>query len=641
MRIPFFVVFFVSILNRFKWIKCGSKFRLAFLLCFGIQFVQAQDRPNVVWIVTEDNSKHYLKLYDEQGAAMPTVERLAKKGIVFNNAFSQAPVCSVARSTIISGCYAPRVGAQYHRTMKKVPMPDGLRMFPYYLRQAGYYTTNNSKEDYNFIKGDGVWDQSSNTATYRDRKAEQPFFHVQNFGITHEGRLHFKESEMQQNKTSTDPEKMTPHPYHPNTSTFRYTQSLYHDLHQRADQAMDRFLQQLEEDGLLEDTFIFYYGDHGGVLPGSKGYIYERGVHVPMVVYIPEKWKHLVPVERGSRVDGFVQFIDLGPTVLNLAGVDIPEEMDGRPFLGDGLSKKELQSRNSTFSYADRFDEKYDLVRSVRVGKYKYIRNYQPFNFDGLYNFYRYRMLAYKEWLQRYKEGKLNAAQRQFFEPRLPEALYNVEKDPYEIDNLVARKKKKGKLRKMRKTLQQQVKSLPDLSFYPEPYLLQTAWDNPADFGQQNKIEIARLIDIADLSLMSFKNAREGVEEALNSSSPWERYWGLIVCSSFGEEASIFYDKARDLAKADEENLVKVRAAEFLGLTQAENPVARLTDCLKKAETHAEANLILNTIVLLQDLHQDYKFELTEDMVAPQWLKERNSLVKERLTYLGVDFGAD
>lgn len=599
--------------------------------------LQGQDRPNILWIVTEDNSKHYLRMYDEGGVSMPAVEGLAKDGIIFNNAFSQGPVCSVARSTLISGTHAPRVGAQYHRTMRKAPMPVGLEMFPYYLREAGYYTTNNSKEDYNFIRGDSVWDASSNKASYKNRKEGQPFFHVQNFGITHEGRLHFSEKQMQGNQTNTSTASMVPHPYHPDTDIFRYTQSLYHDLHQRADQAIALFLKELEADGLMDDTFVFYYGDHGGVLPGSKGYIFERGVHVPLVVYVPAKWKHLVPVQRGSRIDGFVQFVDFGPTVLHLAGVEIPDEMDGSAFLGKGITKKALNDRNLAFCYADRFDEKYDLVRSVRVGKYKYMRNYQPFNYDGLHNFYRYRMLAYQEWLQLYKEKKLNAAQRQFFEPRLPEALYNIKKDPFETNNLVARGVRKKILRKMRKILQEQVKSMPDLSFFPEPYLLEMAWDNPVAFGQQNKGSISNLIDIADLSIISFEGARGGIEQALNAADPWERYWGLIVCSSFGKEASVFYDKARELASSDEENLVRMRAAEFLGLAQAENPVSRLTDCLKMAKTHAEANLILNSIVLLQDIDQGYVFELEEEMVNPKWLQEKNSLVRERLNYLGLD----
>jgi arylsulfatase A-like enzyme len=354
------------------------------------------EKPNIVWLVSEDNSKHFLKLYEEGGASMPNVEALAEKGIVFNNAFSNAPVCSVARSTIISGCYAPRVGSQYHRRMELAPMPNGLKMFPEYLREAGYYTSNNSKEDYNFIKSDSVWDESSKDATYKNRKSGQPFFHVQNFGTTHEGQLHFTKAQMDSTETETPQKNVPVFPYHPDTPLYRFTNAYYRDLHQKVDTQIGEFIKHLEEEGLMENTIVFYYGDHGGVLPRSKGYIYESGLSVPMVVYVPEKWKHLATTKMGSRTDTFVQFIDLAPTVLNLAGVEIPEQIDGKAFLGKTVTNENLNNRNTTFGYADRFDEKYDLVRSFRKGKYKYIRNYQPFNVDALFNFYRYKMLDYK-----------------------------------------------------------------------------------------------------------------------------------------------------------------------------------------------------------------------------------------------------
>ena len=159
---------------------------------------------------------------------MPRIEKLAERGLVFQNAFSNAPVCSVARSTLISGSYAPRIGAQYHRRAALAPMPDGVRMFPHYLREAGYYTTNNSKTDYN-LNDKGMWDESSNKATYRNRKSGQPFFHVQNFGATHEGQLHFSKESMANDRTITDPNSITVFPYHPNTPTFRYTYARYQD----------------------------------------------------------------------------------------------------------------------------------------------------------------------------------------------------------------------------------------------------------------------------------------------------------------------------------------------------------------------------------------------------------------------------
>ena len=454
----------------------------------------AADRPNIVWIVSEDNSKHWLRLYEEGGAAMPNIEKLAENGLVFQNAFSNAPVCSVARSTLITGSYAPRIAAQYHRRGAMAPMPEGLRMFPHYLREAGYYTTNNSKTDYN-LSDKGMWDESSNKATYRNRGFEQPFFHVQNFGRTHEGQLHFTEEFMEENATETDPHAIKVFPYHPDTPVFRYTYAKFQDHHIETDAQMGGFLARLKDDGVADDTIVFYYGDHGGVLPRGKGYAYESGLNVPLVVYAPEKWRHLLPVNAGKSVDGFVSFIDFGPTVLNLAGVDVPETMDGKPFLGEGVTARDLDRRDEAFGYADRFDEKYDLVRTFRKGKYKYIRNYQPFNFDGLFNDYRYKMLAYREWSAMYQAGELNAVQSQFFEPREAEALYDIEKDPHETNNLADDPKSASVLRDLRQRLTNQVKEISDLSFLPEPAMLSEALSNPVQFGRENQDRIGKLVD--------------------------------------------------------------------------------------------------------------------------------------------------
>ena len=598
----------------------------------GLNALAKADRPNMVWLVSEDNSAEWLKLYNKNGAAMPNIEKLAKQGLVFNHAFSCAPVCSVARSTIISGCYAPRLGAEYHRKQKTVPMPDGLKMFPYYLRQAGYHTTNCAKEDYNFDPADkqGVWDISSGKATYRKRKPGQPFFHVQNYATTHEGSLHFKNRSQE---PITDPDSIKVFPYHPDTELFRYTYARYLDNHMKVDAQMGRFIQGLEEEGLMDDTFIFYYGDHGGVLPRGKGYAYNNGLQVPMVVYIPKNWKHLVPAKAGSRIDGFVEFVDLSATVLNLAGIEIPEGIDGEPFLGKGISLDELNARDSTFGYADRFDEKYDFVRTLRKGRFKYMRNYQPFNFDGLHNFYRYRMLAYQEWRDMYHAGELNAAQRQFFEPRPAETLYDVENDPHEIHNLAGDPAYSKKLIELRGLLQKQVKSMPDLSFYPEPVFLAEGGDNPVAFGQEKKQAIARMVEIADLSLAAFPEAKQRISRALASKNPWERYWGLITCSSFGTQAAPFYGTAKDIAASDGERLVRVRAAEFLGLVGEADPRPVFMEVLRQVSDAVEANLILNSAALLETAKPGYDFELDEFKSA-EWATGKRSLSMHRLEYL-------
>lgn len=593
----------------------------------------AADRPNIVWMVSEDNSKHWLRLYEEGGAAMPNIEKLAENGLVFQNAFSNAPVCSVARSTLITGSYAPRIAAQYHRRAAMAPMPEGLRMFPHYLREAGYYTTNNSKTDYN-LSDKGMWDESSNKATYRNRDSEQPFFHVQNFGRTHEGQLHFTEEFMEENATETDPHGIKVFPYHPDTPVFRYTYAKFQDHHIETDAQMGEFLARLKDDGVADDTIVFYYGDHGGVLPRGKGYAYESGLNVPLVVHAPEKWRHLLPVNAGRSVDGFVSFIDFGPTVLNLAGVDVPETMDGMPFLGEGVTARDLIRRDEAFGYADRFDEKYDLVRTFRKGKYKYIRNYQPFNFDGLFNDYRYKMLAYREWYAMYQAGELNAVQSQFFEPREAEALYDIEKDPHETNNLADDPKSASVLRDLRQRLTKQVKEISDLSFLPEPAMLSEALSNPVQFGRENQDRIGKLVDTANLSLLPFAKAKSGIAKAFKSNDPWVRYWGAIVCSSFGKEASSFSETAKNLVKNDGDNLVRVRAAEFLALIGAVKPQKAIYLSLKNAESEVEANLILNTVTLLQDGQPGYKFNINPGIFPKEWRSNLRGNVSRRLAYL-------
>ena len=304
-------------------------------LLLSFNSLDAADLPNFVWLTSEDNSVHFSRIYSEAGISMPAIEGLAEHGLIFEHAFSNAPVCSVARTTLLAGAYAPRIGAQYHRRSKLVPMPDNGRMYPWYLQQAGYYTSNNSKTDYNVVTHGG-WDDSSPNAIWRNRQAGQPFLHVQNTALTHESSLHFSREEMEMTANKTTSESVTLFPYFPDTPTFRYTHARYLDNHLRVDNYFADYIAMLEEDGVLNDTFIFYFGDHGGVLPRGKGYAYENGLHVPLVIYVPKNWKHLVDADYGSRIEGFVSFIDFAPTILNLAGIDIPPHMDGRPFSAPG-----------------------------------------------------------------------------------------------------------------------------------------------------------------------------------------------------------------------------------------------------------------------------------------------------------------
>ena len=604
---------------------------LTLLVIMIFQACKPEAKPNFVWIISEDNSTHYMELFDPNGIATPNIERMAEKGITFTRAFSNAPVCSVARSTLESSCFGPRTGTQFHRKSTLVPMPDGVEMFPAYLRKAGYYTTNNSKEDYNYAKGDGVWDESSKNADWRNRKPGQAFFHKESHGVSHESQLHFKAELMATYTPVTDPASVQLFPEHPDTELFRFTSAYYRDKILGVDSIVGDVMKKLEEDGLLESTFIFYFGDHGGVLPGSKGYLYESGLHVPLVVRIPEKFRHLVNLSPGSESQGFVSFVDFGPTVLELAGIDNPAGIDGIPFLGAEISTNGLNQRDVVFGYADRFDEKYDLVRSVRKGRLKYIRNYQPFNFDGLQNNYRYKSLAYQQWRDMYLSGKLNAVQSRFFEPREPEALYDLENDPYETRNLAGNPEYGEHLDEMRTLLSGWVKGMPDLSFFPESVLSERAFGNPVQFGQEQRSEIARLVDLADLSLLPYMEARQGITLALESEDPVVVYWGLIVCSCFGNEAKEFYGAAKGLCE-DDNLLVRTRAAEFLGLTRMMNPSGVILQALEESNNALEGLLILNSLVMLRDGKPGYDFNVSHLKLSPEVAED--PLVQQRMDYL-------
>jgi arylsulfatase A-like enzyme len=600
-----------------------------FIILFSIMkmavWANAAQQPNFVWIISEDNSIHYLDHFFPGGADTPNIKKMAKHGITYDNAFSNAPVCSVARSTLISGCYAPRIGTQYHRKNSMAPMPEGVRMFPSYLRDKGYYTTNRSKTDYNAVPGKGVWDESSGKAHWRKRNEGQPFFHKASYATSHESSLHFTDRAMKSQPTKHDPDSVRLAPYHPDTPTFRYTHARYLDNLVKIDDIVGKVIDELERDNLLEETFVFYFGDHGGVLPRSKGYAYESGLHVPLVVRVPKNFSHLVKFESGHREKGFVEFVDFGPTILNLAGAEIPDGINGRPFLGQGA-----RTRNYTFNYADRFDEKYDFVRWMRKGKYSYQRNFQPFNFDALQNDYRYRQLAFEEWRQLYQKGKLNAVQRQFFETRPAEALYDVEVDPHETRNLASDPSYTKVLDEMRELMSSELREINDLSFFPEPIMLKEAMKNPVKYGKGKSDHINKLVGIADLQLRPYKEVQDQIKEALISDDSWSRYWGCIVASSHRKITSEQVRLIAKIADNDMEPLVRCRAAEFLGLTGEKDPRPAIKKALKMSTMAVETNLILNTAVLLHDGPSGFKF----NELSMEDVNHEGRYVEARVAYL-------
>lgn len=568
-------------------------------------------RPNFVFLVSEDNSTHYLRLYGAQHGQTPHIDRLAREGLVFEHAFSCSPVCSVARSTLATGLYAPRGGFQYHRKAKPANLPKEFLPWSAALKEAGYYTTNRRKTDYNFVFPiQRLWHASSNRASWRNRPTQStPFFHMQSFGQSHESSLHFRRAQMA-TPTHVKPEDVTLAPYHPDTPTFRYTHARYFDRMSVIDKQVGQVINQLRQDKLLEDTFVFYFGDHGGVLPRSKGYAYDTGLHVPLVIRVPRNFRHLVDHNPGARLAGFVSFVDFGPTVLHLAGVDRDRRLDGRPFLGPDVSASELASRDIAFGHADRFDEKYDHVRTLRKGRFSYIRNYQGYYPDGLHNNYRYRMLAFAEWRELHRQGKLNEIQQQFFQPRPAEQLFDLDEDPHQVHNLAADKAHRTTLLEMRTRLTAFVTAINDLSLYPESHQVAEALSDPIAFGESHHDEIVRLHEIADLALAPRQVASEQLSKHMSSSNPWQRYWACQALAMHPAAARTLKPQIQK-ATRDSHLLVRLRAAECLVTAGLGDPRPTLYDVLNESRSESAALLALNSLVFIRD-HRRLALDATQ-----------------------------
>lgn len=567
---------------------------------------------------------------------MPNLEELAANGVIFGNAFSNAPVCSTARSTLATGVFGPRMGNIAHRAYEKVSLPQGLKPVSQLLGDAGYYTSNRSKEDYNFLKPEGIWDDSSVSAHWRNRKPGQPFYHVQSFQVTHEANMQFPAEDVRTELTQHDPAGLEIPTVLPDTATTRYAHARYLDLHVELDRQLGDVVDQLRADGLWDSTFVFYFGDHGGVLPGSKGYINERGLQIPLIIHIPDRFEHLVAAElrgnRGRTIGGFVNFVDFAPTLLALAGLPAEAEHDGRAFIGPDVDAGELADRDVSFSHANRFGEKFGHQRAVRKGEFKYVRNYFPQQPDSLPNAYRTKQAAYQEWLRLYREGNLTKAQVAFFEPRPAEALYDLANDPWETRNLASEPDYNGVLLDLRRRLREELERLPDLGFYPESWLIHQAFPNAASWGQAHKAEVGQLIRVADTQIRPFDEVSEALRDHVGSSNEWVRYWAWISLSGFGIEAQEFLPIARHTLTNDSNLLVRARALEFLSLASDLDPVHPMLNLVAESDDHMVTLEMLNIAALLR-LREGYRFDVPD---RPELLEREDTtaMFRDRRAFL-------
>jgi arylsulfatase A-like enzyme len=392
------------------------------------------DRPNILWISFEDTNPFY-GCYGDPVARTPNLDRLAAAGCRWTHAFSTTGVCAPSRSAIITGMYPTSIGTHHMRTAHTHPatpelptpysavLPHYVKCFTEYLRAAGYYCTNNAKTDYQFEPPLTAWDELSTKAHWRNRpNPQQPFFAVFNPTRTHESGM-WPNHEL---KLAFDPAAIELPPYFPDTPKVREAMARMYTNIEHSDRYLGELLQQLAEDGLAENTIVFHWSDHGP-LPRGKRWPYDSGLHVPLIVRWPGQ------LEADSVSKQLISTIDLGPTVLSLAGVPIPAHMQGRAFLGPQAALP----REYIYASRDRYDESYDMVRAVRDHRFKYIRNYHPELPYLLWIPYGNRHPILQEMWRLYLAGELTGPQLLMFQPNRPvEELYDTETDPYEIHNL-------------------------------------------------------------------------------------------------------------------------------------------------------------------------------------------------------------
>jgi len=484
----------------------------------------AATRPNIVWIVCEDMSPH-LGSYGEKVAKTPVLDQLAKESVRYTQAYSTAGVCAPSRSALITGNYQTSIGGHNMRTLGfsasatndyppgltpySALIPAGVKCFPEYLRMAGYYCTNNAKQDYQFEAPVTAWDESSKKGHWRNRPDKnQPFFSVFNLEVTHESQVWVRDKE----PLFVDPKSVEVPPYYPDDSLSRHVIARFLSNVMVMDKQVGELIQQLKDDGLYDNTILFFYSDHGDGLPFVKRELYQRGLKVPLLIKAPF-------LAKGTTDAQLVSFVDFGPSVLSVAGVPIPKNMQGQAFLG---AQKAKAQRKYIYAARDRMDSEYDRVRAVSDGRFKYLRNYMPEK--PYYQDIKYRLqnplmphiLALK------KEGKLNEAQMYWFRTtKAKEELFDTQNDPYEFVNLASKPAYAAKLAELRKKHEEWMNRYGDLGAINEVDLLKKWWNGQATPPVTEKAIVDRTNGLVKLSCPT---AGASIGFRKKAKGPWQVY---------------------------------------------------------------------------------------------------------------------
>jgi arylsulfatase A-like enzyme len=424
-------------------------------------------RPNLVWIFVDDMSAHF-SCYGETLIRTPHVDRLAREGTRFSRAFVTAPVCSPCRSALITGMYQTSIGAHHHRSgrgVEKIHLPDGVEPVPVLLQRAGYFTCLGGplarggglgKSDYNFEWDPKMYDGND----WAGRTPGQPFFmQVQLAGGKNRGGKNWPDLVRRELGSRTRPEDVKLPPYYPRDPLILEDWAHYLDACRYTDQQVGAVLDRLEAEGILDQTVVFFLTDHGISHARGKQFLYDEGIHVPLVVRGPG-------IDRGQVRDDLVEHIDVAAASLALAGIEVPRWMQGRNVFG-----KDYVKREAVYSARDRCDETVERIRSVRTERFKYIRNFYPARPHLQPNRYKDNKPIVKKLRELHSAGRLDALQEKLlFAPTRPaEELYDLHADPFEVHNLAGDPGHRQTLEAMRARLERWMRETNDRGREPEP----------------------------------------------------------------------------------------------------------------------------------------------------------------------------